>query len=475
MDRIVDRIKEKWLLYLILLIYSIAIFFVISWHEPWADEAQAWLLARDSNPFHLLFKNLRYEGHPSLWYLILIIPSKILPYRTISIISGLIAIAGVYVLLYHSSFPKIIKLSLPFTYFIFYQYGVIARSYILIPILLFLIARIYKNKVNRIYEFTILACLLANTSVFTALVALSIMFVHLIDLIKMRPNLDKKLIIRQIKAYIVFAIAIVLIVIQLWQPEDSSFAKGYNLDVKHFFELGPIIFNESMTEVNYVTAIALVISLLWFWQSRLLLLYSLSTLSVLILFSTKYYNSWHQGIIFLIWVFVLWLSFEDGRPRRLNRLSVWVRRMVVLSSLVVIGFQIYWSVSVSISDFYGPYAAGEAVSKYIKENKLEDKRIYATSFWSTETLPYFNDNIFENHNKGHKPAFWMWATKRDQIEDLETILKDQPDLIIIGRPSVDLKELPGYDFIGIFKGDLYWKSWIKESNDMGLFRRCSDQ
>ena len=194
LENLVNGIKNDWLTHLVLLMYIVLIS-VIFKHEPWADEAQAWLLARDSNPFDLLFMNLRYEGHPPLWYLILMIPSKILPYRTISVISAIIAISGVCILLYRSSFPKIVRLLLPFSYFVFYQYGVIARSYILVPILLFAIARIYEDKTAKIYQFVVLVCLLANVSVFSILIALSIMLIHLIDLIKARLVLTKRLVL----------------------------------------------------------------------------------------------------------------------------------------------------------------------------------------------------------------------------------------------------------------------------------------
>src|SRR5215469_18650132 len=40
-------------------------------HEMWRDEIQDWLLARDSNSVPRLFANLKYEGHPGLWYLLL--------------------------------------------------------------------------------------------------------------------------------------------------------------------------------------------------------------------------------------------------------------------------------------------------------------------------------------------------------------------------------------------------------------------
>lgn len=39
-------------------------------HEPWADESQAWLLARDLELKTLWFHELRYEGTPGLWHTI---------------------------------------------------------------------------------------------------------------------------------------------------------------------------------------------------------------------------------------------------------------------------------------------------------------------------------------------------------------------------------------------------------------------
>lgn len=469
MKLIFSNIRKNWLLSLIFLIYVILIFIVVFKHEPWADEAQAWLLARDSSLLGLLFKNLHYEGHPPLWHLILMLPSRILPYYAISIISALIACAGVYIFLRYSPLPKIVKILLPFTYFVFYQYAVIARNYTLVPILLFLIARIYRDKFDKIFQFTLLACLLANSSIFATLVSMSIMFVHLIDFIKMRSELDRSEIRKQMAAFVIFASAIGLIVIQLWQPEDSSFATSYNFSVRHFMELAPRALNESMTEIMYITIPVLIISLLWFWHNRLLLLYLVSTLSILSLFSVKYYNSWHQGVVFMTWIFVMWLSFQTERDGRLGKLSSWTRMAAVLCLILVLSLQVYWAVGAAKSDFNGIYSSGGAIAEYIRDNRLEDEKIHATTFWSTAIQPYFKKNIFDNHNGGENPSFWLWSKRENRIEDMESMLKAQADLIILGRPPI--KEIEGYKYEGIFEGNLYWKNGTKETNHFALFRK----
>ena len=51
--------------------FGLIVLFLIQSHEMWRDELQAWLLARDSISITELFQNLKYEGHPGLWHLLL--------------------------------------------------------------------------------------------------------------------------------------------------------------------------------------------------------------------------------------------------------------------------------------------------------------------------------------------------------------------------------------------------------------------
>jgi len=480
------RLRNNWVLHLVFLVYTVLIILVASKHEPWADEAQAWLQARDSSLWTLLFRNLHYEGHPPLWHLVLMLPSRLLPYGSMKVVSVLFAAAGTYVFLRYSPFPKIMKVLLPFSYFPFYQYGVIARCYVLVPLLLFLIARIYRDKVSKVYHFVLLLCLLANVCAYTTLMAVSIMFVHLVDLAKMRSELSRDVVMRQIKAYAVFVAAIVLIAVQIWQPQDSSFAPNYTFSIQRFCTLPFAVFSFSMTEIRWVSAIVLAVSLAWFWQKRVLLLYAALTLPVLASFCVKYYNDWHQGIVFMTWIFVMWLSFQQRDRGRRWALSAYGRRAVTFCAVAVLGVHIYWAAAASIADYRGSYSAGKAVADYIKANKLEEKKICATTFYTTSIQPYFKENIFDNHNDGKNPSFWLLSRTGNRMEDMEAILQAKPDLIIMGRPRRRRRprsrhrrrrrrwSMEGYKLEGVFEGDLYWKDRIKEKNDIAVFRRKSD-
>ena len=67
----IDILKKKDTFNLILvLVYAGLTLYTLLHHEPWRDEAQAWLLARDLGPVELLHQ-LPMEGTPGLWHFLL--------------------------------------------------------------------------------------------------------------------------------------------------------------------------------------------------------------------------------------------------------------------------------------------------------------------------------------------------------------------------------------------------------------------
>ena len=149
------------MLFYIIITFIIAVFF----HEKWRDEAQAWLMARDLNFIELL-KQMKYEGHPFLWQLILMPFAKLgFPYVTETLICLFLMWISVWILLLKGPFKfftkVIIILSLPFIYL----YPTIARNYSLIPIALFLIATLYKNRNEKKIQYCLSILFLAYTHV----------------------------------------------------------------------------------------------------------------------------------------------------------------------------------------------------------------------------------------------------------------------------------------------------------------------
>lgn len=135
-----------WVESLILAAYSLVVALGIAWHEPWADETQAFLMARDNGWWHLMFHEIRYEGSPGLWHSFLWVVTRFhLGIAGMHWISGIVAAAAIYVLLRYSPFPLILRILLPLGFWFAYQDAVIARSYVLYAVMVFGVAAMLRR------------------------------------------------------------------------------------------------------------------------------------------------------------------------------------------------------------------------------------------------------------------------------------------------------------------------------------------
>lgn len=491
-----DCIMRNWWKYLIFIVYAILSGIAVSRHEPWFDEAQAWLIARDLSVWELLTKYMRYEGTPALWHMILTVPAKSgLPYFSLNVISGIFAAVSVYLFLMYSPFPIYVKLIFPFSFFAFYQYAVVARNYVLIPMLLFLIAMMYKNKTNRPYLFVFLLCLLANTSVHGLLISFSIMVIHMTDLYRERKlwsPVGKK----HAAASMIFAAVSVLIVMQLWLPEDLTFAKGIDFDIPGTIAKSMIMLSDSMATnlmfndfkgaslysyidffLHILSFMTLFVTLYWLHERRLLFLYLLPAAALLLLFSVKYTHVWHQGILFFLWIFVMWINLENCGTEEITGNSRDATLKMVMCYLTAVLFvQTIWSAESFFYDFTQNYSASREAAYYIKQNGLDDRVIHASGFHSISILPYFDRNIFRNFNDGSpKPCFYLWSTRNAMAKDVDkSVTEGKPEFIIAGIKydyQQNMPTPPGYRFMRFFDGDIYWKDRVLEKDAFALYIR----
>ena len=87
--------------------------FTLRYHEKWADEAQAWLIARDLDLKTIWFHELRYEGSPGLWHTILWMAQHVFHarYDALRYIAMAGATAGVALLIFQCAVPTIYSLA----------------------------------------------------------------------------------------------------------------------------------------------------------------------------------------------------------------------------------------------------------------------------------------------------------------------------------------------------------------------------
>ena len=77
----------------------------VRWYDPWRDVSQAWCIVRDLS-IPQIFAQLRYEGHPFLWYALLWPLAKFgLPFESILVLSTALMVGAAAVLVRFAPLP----------------------------------------------------------------------------------------------------------------------------------------------------------------------------------------------------------------------------------------------------------------------------------------------------------------------------------------------------------------------------------
>lgn len=179
-----ERIRSRRAEWAVLVLFAALLTLVSVFHEPWFDEAQSWQIAKCASLREILLEIPHYEGHPPLWHLILLIPAKLgVPFEPgLKLIGLLISTAAAAVLLFCSPFPRPVRLLLPFSYFIFYQYGVIVRPYGLMLLSFYLLAIAFRTRNKKPWRFLLALLFLCLCSAYGLVFAGGVSIVWLAEI-----------------------------------------------------------------------------------------------------------------------------------------------------------------------------------------------------------------------------------------------------------------------------------------------------
>ena len=195
LNKIKSEIKNNCLNILITLVYFLIHLFLLSKHELWRDEAQAYSLVKHSSLIEL-FKYLRIEGHPILWFLYIYPFAKMeIPFNYFGFISLLTMAVTVFLFLQKSPFPKWLTVFVLLSSSFFYYNAAICRVYCLPVLLLVLICSLYKEKYNKPILYLFLVSLLFQTHIKMSGMAIGLCIDFLIDAWQKDKSLLKYLVI----------------------------------------------------------------------------------------------------------------------------------------------------------------------------------------------------------------------------------------------------------------------------------------
>jgi len=147
----------------------------LAYHALWRDELQGWAIARHSETPWELLHNLRYEGHPPLWYLVLWLPARITS-STVALqgLQWATATSTVFLFARFAPFSRWLRVVFALGYFPLFEYGVLTRSYSLGLLIVVAILAVADRRPRSWTTLGVLLGLLALTSVFGIILALSL-------------------------------------------------------------------------------------------------------------------------------------------------------------------------------------------------------------------------------------------------------------------------------------------------------------
>jgi hypothetical protein len=121
---------RRGLLLAILAVASLVTALGLRGHAMWFDELQAWNIARASHSIGDLYTNLRYEGHPILWYLPLFAITRFTGNpHAMQVLQWVVAATTMALVLFRAPFPIAVRAAVLAGYCFAFEYGVISRSY----------------------------------------------------------------------------------------------------------------------------------------------------------------------------------------------------------------------------------------------------------------------------------------------------------------------------------------------------------
>ena len=420
--RYITSYLPEWLT---VVLYAVIISFAIPYHEPWADEAQAWQLARSLSIHDLFYTYLHYEGTPGLWHLFLWILIRLhISYTAMHWICGFIALTAVSLLVFIAPFPRYLKLLFPFTYFLLFQYAVVARSYVLVPLMLFLIASLWKRNPILI---ALLLGLLANLALHAAVISGGLAMVYVIE---QGHNGNLKNGHRRRAFLIAACLLLCFYIFALWTawPPHNLGLSGVRGESRSYIQFGIVSLVSGMCE-PWIFSVPFWIAITLCIYSRKGIFYLLPVILFAVFSGAVYANFWHVGLLTPLTLCLLWITWPT------TYLTSPYEKAGSIALLFMIGTQLLWSAFAITYDHYHEYSPDRATAQFLSPLVRNGATIAVTyldepynhSFDAVGILPYFDHNIYLNQTS----AFWWWSDRNPTEELFLGALRLHPQIILV--------------------------------------------
>jgi hypothetical protein len=365
-------------------------------HVIWRDEAEAWLIVRDSADVPTLLHNMRYTGHPALFY-VLMMPFQAALHSVVALqaLQFITTCALTALLLWGSPFTQFERLLLPFGAFTLFEYGVKSRSYALGFVLLCLACLVVQRRPRRPIVLGMTLALLANVHVLFAILAAALAGAALPDYVAALRGVarDQRISFAagMVGGAVVFAGGMSVAAAVAAPPADSTVGHDATGRTPLFEVLRTLLSLSGLVGPQHMLlaplGIAVLALLLWALRgSGTALRYvALGAAALLLFFGFVYPQvSHHCGLFFCLMISALWIArTEPERPSEHHageRLLAPVLVLQAVFGLAMLG-----------REFRQPYSNSYAAASYLRAQGWDREPVAALAdFRAQPVLAYLN-------------------------------------------------------------------------------------
>ena len=458
-------------------VFALSIGVMTIFHEMWRDELQAWLIARDSSSISNIFWNLRYEGHPVLWYLLLY-PLAHISWNPVSmqVLNNVIAVLEAWFIMRETRMSLLFRVAIVFSG-VSYMYATLARSYMLSA---FLLTAAMCFCVRERKWIGILFLVLAINAHFFAIPIALLIYIFFYVIQKGEER-------RPLKGYLrrAFILPAVLIAASLtcsyftirprpdsYTPHygDSSPVKGFLISSGNFWTVFlpvpknylPANMQQMLMPHTRVSIVAIAVSL----AAIMLLLQLLRTLRarvfflVAVLLELLAYSltvhvaaAWHMG--FLLYVFALALIMDShqkngvGRSWLTPRFSdMAVTVLIVLNSMIILRG--------ALQDVLRPFSGAKETAQWIERMGLKENSLVippeATAIigYMEKDKAYFPScNCFESYYLYNKAQGGSRIATKDELNALA--INSRKRVLVVVHDASDQKAIADLHLVLLYR------------------------
>jgi hypothetical protein len=409
-----------WVGFAIVAAYAIVVVVTASYHERWRDEVVPLSIAREMPSFVDLWRMVRHEGHPLLWYAILRYAYLLFGTNLVlPAMSLVIAIAAIVVFVAYARMPIWLRALFVFGYLPIFEYSVVARANGLAMLLLFAFCALWSSGTRRPIAIGLVLAALANTSAHAFIIAAAAGAMLAIDaaIAAFRGERPTR---RALAGAAVYALGLAHALVSNTPDPSTLSLKLYHHDLPQVLAaLGSAL----LSPVDHSARFLWVpLTAVWVWLAFVLLLRRPGLLAFLFLsligfemvFSLLYPASpRHMGHVLLVVIATVWL-WNAGRDRDaiaevrapLARAELWASRLLLLPLVVVLGWQVALGAGYVADDVRLDYSSSRRLAGLLAADpRLERAIVIGEPENLTHALAYYRDNRIYLPQEG---AFRNW-------------------------------------------------------------------